>query len=123
MRGCTEIDIDNINWILGGTIIGTKYVLSAAHCFLQTYGWMQVENLGVISGTKYKDGTGGDRYDVDTLHKPNNFNFLTFENDIAVLKVYIINELIHNIMKYTRFIFAFYSKFLNKLMSISKFAS
>ena len=67
----------------GGSVIAASFVLSAAHCFA---GVPAAEVEAVTGRTQLTDGAG-QRVDVTAISAHPNYNPITFENDLAVLRL------------------------------------
>ncbi len=69
----------------GGSIIGSQWILTAAHCL---YGISNPKDVDIVSGSSYPKFPGqGDRVDVSHLIIHPKYNHETFENDIALLRL------------------------------------
>ena len=71
-------------YFCGGTIIDAKTILTAAHCYYEKN--LNAANFFVTAGIVHVGGAGQSAYvEKITLHE--SFNPITFNNDIAILKL------------------------------------
>lgn len=102
IRGGTLVDITSHPWqaaifatyrrvtgehfLCGGTLIGSCWVLSAAHCFEEKFS---VNRLKVVLGRTYRASPSDEeqRFSVEKYIVHNKFNIDTFDNDIVLLKL------------------------------------
>ncbi|CAG4926710.1 unnamed protein product [Colias eurytheme] len=68
----------------GGSIIYSKWVLTAAHCMKD----LQAKQITVVAGTN-KLSSGGSRYEVDKIVNHEKFNRSSLRNDIALIRTKI----------------------------------
>lgn len=66
----------------GGTIIGSREILTAAHCIHK----VSKNNMQVLSGTQYLS-TGGSRQNVVEIIEHPGYNPKNHDNDLAILKL------------------------------------
>lgn len=64
----------------GGSIIGKKWILSAAHCFDEP------KSLIVRAGTSTST-SGGTIYNIKKIHRHPNYNRTYWQNDVAILEL------------------------------------
>ncbi|CAL7938505.1 unnamed protein product [Xylocopa violacea] len=71
----------------GGSLIGKKVVLTAAHCLVKDGATLQPWTIVVVAGELRLSQTtaNGQRQGVDTIHVHSEYNESTLRNDIAVL--------------------------------------
>ncbi len=67
----------------GGTLIDAEWVLTAAHCVFD----LTTEDLDVLVGQNQLSGEGGELISITEIIIHNNYNPLTFDSDIALLKL------------------------------------
>lgn len=72
----------------GGTIVGPKYVLSAAHCLVNTKVIIQPYHVQIHYGTKYIYSLDDYEFlDVVYYEIHGEYDYITNQNDISILKV------------------------------------
>ncbi|CAF3165661.1 unnamed protein product [Rotaria socialis] len=69
-----------------GSLISSKYVLTAAHCFA-TVSASQLRKYFVVIGAVYINDTNEQRYKIKTATVHPNYNATTYGNDIALLEL------------------------------------
>jgi secreted trypsin-like serine protease len=70
----------------GGTLISPDVVLTAAHCVKNDLVRVDPKRLAIVAGTGFY-GTGGERIAISAIYMHPQYNDLTKENDVAVLKL------------------------------------
>lgn len=73
--------------VCGGGIIGDKYILTAAHCFIDEDGLFFNEDYTVVAGTTNLNLDQGIEIPAEKVYVHKGFQPPNFENDIAILKV------------------------------------
>ncbi|XP_058178166.1 polyserase-2-like [Anopheles ziemanni] len=66
----------------GGSIVGDRWVLTAAHCTRD----LQVENTTILAGTNNL-GKGGKNYTIDRVIPHSRFGYPLYANDIALIRL------------------------------------
>ncbi|XP_058800564.1 trypsin-like [Phymastichus coffea] len=66
--------------ICGAAIISEYWLLSAAHCFEDTYG------MSILTGSSYRS-RGGQKHQIEKVIVHRNYNTYTNDNDISLIKL------------------------------------
>lgn len=74
-----------------GTIIHELFILTAAHCLNDGTKWYPKEDLQVVVGSIYVDGTSGQTIQVKNYYYPDDdghrYDMRSEANDIAIIEV------------------------------------
>lgn len=70
----------------GGTLISPDIVLTAAHCVKNDLVRVDPKRLAIVAGTGFY-GAGGERVAIAAIYMHPQYNDLTKENDVAILKL------------------------------------
>ena len=89
--GGSTTDITEVPWQVaikrnggchcGGSIVGSRWILTAAHC-IQGY---TLSTLSVVAGVSRLDQTGGQTRTISTAYVHPDYNSTTIQNDIALV--------------------------------------
>ncbi|MCH8552679.1 MAG: serine protease [Natronospirillum sp.] len=72
----------------GGSIIDEEWIVSAAHCLFDNSGEQMASAGYILAGVlKLSDGTGSDFVEVESFELHPDYDDVTFEHDIALLKL------------------------------------
>ncbi|XP_016836621.1 serine protease SP24D-like [Nasonia vitripennis] len=73
--------------VCGGGIIGDKYILTAAHCFIDKTGSFYNRAYTVVAGATDLNLDEGIKIAPEKVYVHKDYQTSTFENDIAILKL------------------------------------
>lgn len=71
--------------ICGGSIISDRFILTAAHCYLQRFP--NVSQYRVVVGAHEKNGDDGQAYDAISIVRHEHYNGSTLIHDVALVQV------------------------------------
>lgn len=86
--GYKTIDIGEIKWSCGGTLISDRYVLTAAHCIINSENNPPVKaKMGMINITATHKEDMVQEFDIENITVYPDYNWKRKTNDIALIKL------------------------------------
>ena len=87
-QGYLEIDFGSVSGFCGGTLVGSRHFLTAAHCATDSDdNPLSAASFSVVLGDNDVDPPNTDVYAVTAVDVHESWDGFTFQNDVALLKL------------------------------------